>query len=280
MTERNGLGAALVCGAGHSGSTLLGMVLGSHSSAFYMGEGGKVRFLDDPKKPMRKRVCKICGEACPVWSGFRWDQSRPLYPQVAAHVGCGLVVDTTKDEAWIMARSAELKDAGGQAHLIFLTRDGRAVVNSRIRKYPDRDAASQIQDWVEKIERSEALFDAFDGPKMRLRYEDLARDPEASARRLCDLLGMAFEADMLDFATTQHHVLGGNSGTQYIAARTRFDDPDEAFVTLNDRTRDYYRDHSGAIEIDLRWKTELSSQHAALFDQLAGQTNESMRWEA
>ena len=60
--------SVMICGAGHSGSTLLGMILGSHSQAFYMGEGGKARYLGDEKKPLRKRVCKICGEACPVWS--------------------------------------------------------------------------------------------------------------------------------------------------------------------------------------------------------------------
>jgi hypothetical protein len=280
MTIGHGVRAALICGAGHSGSTLLGMVLGSHSRAFYMGEGGKVRFLNDPKKPMRKRVCKICGERCPVWAGFVWDQSRPLYQQVSEHVDRSLIIDSTKDEAWIRARSAEVREAGGQAALIFLTRDGRAVVNSRIRKYPDRDPADQIRAWVKKIESSEALFEEFPGPKLKVRYEDLAVGSERTARALCEVLGLEFEPRMLRFAETQHHVLGGNSGTQYIAAKARFDDPEDAFVTLNDRTRDYYREHSGEIELDLRWKRELSVQHAALFDQLAGGANESMRWEA
>jgi hypothetical protein len=280
MTNGHALRAALICGAGHSGSTLLGMVLGSHSQAFYMGEGGKVRFLNDPKKPMRKRVCKICGEGCPVWTGFAWDRSEPLYQQVANHVGRNVIIDSTKDEAWIRARSDEVRAAGGQAALIFLTRDGRAVVNSRIRKYPDRDPGTQIQAWVDKIETSEALFNAYEGPKLRLRYEDLAVGSEAAARQLCDLLELDYEPGMLRFAESEHHVLGGNSGTQYIAAKARFEDPNKAFVTLNDRTRNYYREHSGEIELDLRWKNELSIQHAALFEQLAGGLNESMRWEA
>ena len=39
---------AAVCfvgGAGHSGSTLLGLVLGAHPSVFYAGEANKSRFL-------------------------------------------------------------------------------------------------------------------------------------------------------------------------------------------------------------------------------------------
>jgi hypothetical protein len=270
----------MICGAGHSGSTLLGMILGSHSQAFYMGEGGKVRYLGDSKKPMRKRVCKICGENCPVWAGFAWDQTEPLYAQIAAHVGKRLIIDSTKKDEWIETRTAELRQSGGHPHLILLTRDGRAVVNSRIRKYPEREAEIQIRDWMAQMQRSEALFERFDGPKLRIRYEELAESTEVVARQLCQFLGLEFEPTMTRFAETDHHVLGGNSGTQYIAARRKFDDPEDAFVSLNDRTRDYYREHSGNIEIDLRWKTELSVEHAALFNHLAGPTNESMKWEA
>lgn len=270
----------MVCGAGHSGSTLLGMLLGGHGAAFYMGEGGKARYLGDEKKPLRKRVCKICGEACPVWGDFRWDGEAPLYPLVAAHVGRDVIVDTTKDKRWIETRAAETRAAGGRPHLVFLTRDGRAVVNSRLRKYPERDPAQQIRDWVEKMEESQALFEAFDGPKMRVRYEDLAETPEAVARALCALLELDYEPGMLAFAENEHHVLGGNSGTQYVAARERLGDPSDAFVGLNDRTRGYYERHPGRIELDLRWRTEMSPDHLTLFEQVAGAANSPYRWDS
>ncbi len=280
MTASSVLKTIMVCGAGHSGSTLLGMILGSHSHAFYMGEGAKVRYLADEKKPLRKRVCKICGEACPVWAGFVWDRSKPLHAQVARHVDAQVIVDTTKDETWIEARSQETRALGGQAALLFLTRDGRAVVNSRIRKYPERDPAAQIRQWMDKMETSRALFDAFDGPKLHLRYEDLALDTAATIRQVCDLTGLAFEPAMLDYTATPHHVLGGNSGTQFLLAKAQYEDPDQAFVSLSDRTREYYGKHSGKIDLDLRWKHELSSAHASLFEAMAGAVNEPIKWEA
>ena len=55
------LDATWIIGAGHSGSTLLGMMLGAHSSVFYAGEAKKSVFLGDPTKPKRKRECKLCG---------------------------------------------------------------------------------------------------------------------------------------------------------------------------------------------------------------------------
>ncbi|WP_417488679.1 sulfotransferase [Maricaulis sp.] len=273
MNRVDELKAVMMCGAGHSGSTLLGMILGSHSQAFYAGEGAKVRNLGDERKPLRKRVCKICGEGCEVWAGFRWDRDRPLYEQIAAHVHRPVIIDSTKDEAWIEARAAEMNQAGGRAFLLFLTRDGRAVVNSRIRKYPDRGAEAQILQWMGKMELSKALFDRFEGPKLQISYENLSTRTEDEVRRVCEIMQIEFEPAMLRFAEQSHHVLGGNSGTQFIAAKTRFDDPDEAFVSLTDRTSAYYENHSGGIELDLRWKQELDPAHLALFEDLAGPLN-------
>ncbi len=278
MNDRARLSAVMICGAGHSGSTLLGMVLGSHSDAFYMGEGGKARYLGDEKKPLRKRVCKICGENCPIWSGFVWDGETPLYAQLAAHVRKPVIIDSTKDERWIAARASEVRTAGGTAILLMLTRDGRAVVNSRLRKYPDRDPAEQIQAWIDKMAGAEALFSKFEGPKMRVRYEDLAENSAATIEALCDLIGLDYQPGMVNFAAVEHHVLGGNSGTQFIAARSRFDDPEEAFVSLGSRTRDYYENHSGRIELDLRWKTEMKPEHLALFEQMAATANAPFQW--
>ncbi|WP_297737323.1 sulfotransferase family protein [uncultured Maricaulis sp.] len=278
MYDGSRLTAVMMCGAGHSGSTLLGMILGSHSDAFYMGEGGKARYLGDEKKPLRKRVCKICGEDCPVWAGFEWDGETPLYAQVAAHVGKPVIIDSTKDEGWIEARAAEVRSSGGTPVLLMLSRDGRAVVNSRLRKYPDRDPVGQIQAWVDKMAAADALFEAFEGPKMRVRYEDLAENSATTIEVLCRLIGVDYQAGMANFAAVEHHVLGGNSGTQFIAARSRFDDPDEAFVSLGSRTRDYYENHSGRIELDLRWKTEMKPEHLALFEQMAATANAPFQW--
>ncbi|WP_040500465.1 sulfotransferase family protein [Henriciella marina] len=278
MQQQSRLTAVMICGAGHSGSTLLGMILGSHTDTFYMGEGGKARYLGDGSKPLRKRVCKICGEICPVWGGFDWDGISPLYEAVAIRVGKQVIIDSTKDEAWIRARADEVRRVGGTTILLFLSRDGRAVVNSRLRKYPDREPGAQIQAWVDKMASAQALFDDFEGLKMRVRYEDLAENSATTIKTLCALIGVDYQPAMADFTAAEHHVLGGNSGTQFVAARSRFEDPDAAFVSLGPRTRDYYENHSGGIELDLRWKDEMTREHVALFAQMAGKANKPFQW--
>lgn len=278
MTHRSPVKGVMICGAGHSGSTLLGLILGRAGDAFYVGEGAKIRYLHDLNKPLRKRACKVCGDDCPVWSDFHWDQVKPLYREVASHTGAHIIVDSTKNPAWIRARSDELTAAGDQGTLIFLQRDGRAVLNSRFRKYPDRDAPEQIRSWMDQISASQSAYDAFAGPKLVVRYEALATQPEAIVRQICDVAGLPYRADMLAFNDGESHPLGGNTGTQFVAARGKVASDPDAILKLTPRTHDYYAKHSGDIKLDLRWKTEMSAPHLALFNDMAGDFNADMAW--
>jgi Sulfotransferase family len=278
MTHGSPIRGVMICGAGHSGSTLLGLILGRAKGAFYVGEGAKIRYLHDLKKPLRKRACKVCGDACPVWSDFHWDQDQPLYRQVAAHTGACIIVDSTKNPAWIQARSDELRAAGDQGALIFLQRDGRAVLNSRFRKYPDRDAAEQVRSWMDQISASRAAYEGFDGPKIIVRYEELATRPEVIVRKICSVADLPYHPDMLAFNEGESHPMGGNTGTQFVAARDRVADDPDAILKLTPRTHDYYAKHSGDIRLDLRWKTEMSAPHLALFNEMAGEFNADMAW--
>lgn len=266
-----------ICGAGHSGSTLLGLLLGSHSSAFYLGEAKKARFVGDPNKPARKRGCKFCGDDCPVWGDYRWSDDENLYEAVAARTGASVLIDSTKGLSWLQKRSAELDALGHRRVVLFLTRDGRAVINSRLRKYPDRDLDGQIDQWVEQIESTSTFVDAQTGPTMQVQYEALATDPTAVLSAICDLAGIAFEPAMLAYESHEHHVLGGNNGTQFLAARDR-DTPKD--VEVGDRHGDYYASHDRGIHLDLRWLEELAPDALARFEARAGDLNAPMAWEA
>ncbi len=269
----------MICGAGHSGSTLLGLLLDSHSRCFYMGEGGKVRYLGDERKALRKRACKICGDRCEVWSRFQWNEANALYPQVADHVGASVIVDSTKNVAWLRERIDEAQRAGVTLHLLMLLRDGRAVMNSRFRKYPERDAETQIRAWMTQIEATRSLFDTFTGNKSLIRYEQLATQPENVMTQLCRSLGLRFEPAMICFDQFAHHPLGGNNGTQYLATRARDGRPGGTTVSVGERSRGYYQRHPAGIQLDLRWQQELDEEHRALFDRVAGDFNEPIAWE-
>jgi hypothetical protein len=275
--ENTTLDAVMVCGAGHSGSTLLGLILGGMDRAFYVGEGGKIRYLHDPRKPLHKRVCKICGETCPVWSGFHRRTDKPLYRQVADHTGASILIDTTKDPAWIEERTRELKAAGDGAHLVLLLRDGRAVVNSRLRKYPDRAPEDEIERWLRQVRAGIALFEAFDGLKQRIHYEELSRNPQAVIENLCAAFSLPFDPEMLAYQGKEHHPLGGNNATQFVASNGQADDGRKSFVSLSGRGRPFYENLDGRIEPDNRWEREFSPSHAHLFEKIAGKFNAQLR---
>lgn len=268
----NPLTVIQICGAGHSGSTLLGLVLGSHSQAFYLGEAKKARFVGDPNKPARKRACKFCGDDCPVWGGYRWSDDDNLY-EVAARLGSAqTLIDSTKGLSWLEKRGRELDERGHKRVVLFLQRDGRAVINSRYRKYPERSLEQQIAQWAEQIEATREYFAAQTVPKAVVRYEEFATDPARIVQELCTLASLPYEPDMLRYESQEHHVLGGNNGTQYLAK------PGSA-VEPGERHAGYYKSHDRGIRLDLRWHEEMPADVLAAFEEQAGAINAPMAWE-
>lgn len=263
-----------IAGAGHSGSTLLGLLLGSHPEAFYAGEAAKTRFLGDGRKPEHKRVCKLCGPDCPVWGDFVVREEPDLYEQLARTTGASTVIDSTKNLNWLTRQSQAVQIHGGRAALIFLQRDGRAVINSRVRKYPEREPRQLIASWVQRMNDTQAFFDAFEGRKTVVRYEELASAPRRTLRTTCAALDVPFDDAMLDFAAREHHVLGGNNGTQWQVGRRL----DETFVELSDRTREYYGEHPEGIVLDLRWLDELPAHVLHLFEREAAPWSTKLAW--
>jgi hypothetical protein len=268
-----------IAGAGHSGSTLVGMVLGSLPDCFYAGEAGKTRYLHNSKKDPRKRMCKLCGPECPVWSGFHVRGDIDLYEQISQTVDKPIVIDSTKNLKWLRERVRSLEATSSVPHFIFLQRDGRAVINSRVRKYPNKDPEDLIGAWVERMVETQALFDELTCPKAILRYEEFASEPERMTRQLCQFLNIDYLSDVLDFYLHEHHPLGGNNGTQLLVARHQGPNPERPYQRIGDRSREYYEKHIAGIKLDLRWKTELDPEIARLFDRVAGDVNDSLRWE-
>ncbi len=266
-------------GAGHSGSTLLGLMLGAHPEVFYAGEAKKSSFLGDERKPLKKRVCKLCGPSCVIWGALSPEDfvQRDLYEVLSDRTGRPVVVDSTKSIEWIERGIASVRARGAEAELVFLQRDGRAVVSSRLRKYPETSATDHARAWREQMERSRAFADAFGRPVLELRYEALATAPERELRRACTHLGLTFDPAMLTPWTTEQHPLGGNSGTQWLMAREQ--PKDGSVVSLGDKTREYYEAHPPAIVFDERWRRELSAEALAAFEAEAGATNAPYAWE-
>jgi Sulfotransferase family len=276
-----------IAGTGHSGSTLLGLLLGNHSSSFFCGEGKKSLYLQKENAPAHKRFCKFCGADCPIWSDLLLTPELDLYEALAQQIWhkqqqrSTLMIDSSSGIDWIQ-RQWQTVTTSAQPYLIFLQRDGRAVVNSYRRKYPERDLSEIIQNWRNKIQQTQELFDEFRGAKLIVHYEELALHTDIVLERLCEFLGIAYEPEMRNFGNAEYHVLGGNNGTQYLVAhRQAQTHPDKAQQFLSRMAapnRQHYQTHNADIVLDVRWQTELSDAQQTLFEQLVGDLNQAFVW--
>jgi hypothetical protein len=278
LQERANKKVCFIAGVGHSGSTLLGFVLGSHSHCFYAGEAEKTGHLHNSQEPEEKRVCKICGADCPVWHDFVVCEGVDLYEQISTRTKKTIIVDSTKNTRWIRKQIDTLSNTTSELFVIFLQRDGRAVINSWIRKYPARGAGELIGNWARQVGWTQALFDRFDGKKIKVRYEELATEPERVTRELCAFLEIAYQPDMLSFYQHEHHPLGGNNGTQFLVAKAQGGGIKNPYALLSDRNRAYYRNHPLGIRLDMRWEQEIDPEVGRLFDKMAGQINAELEW--
>lgn len=266
-----------VSGAGHSGSTLLGIALGAHPRVFYAGEARKSLFLGDLRKPLRKRVCKVCGPQCPVWNHLARAEGEDLYEALSRRTGRPIVVDSTKLPTWLEEQTATLGARRVAMHMIYLQRDGRAVLASQLRKYPEEAAREHAERWAQRIRDTDALAARFPGPVTHVRYEELATRPEPTLRALADAIGLAWDPAMLDPWHTEQHPLGGNAGTQSLIEGARTQVGGELGIAGEKRA--YYENHPRGFVLDQRWRRELDALSLAVFDEVAGEINARFAWD-
>ncbi len=91
-----------------------------------------------------------------------------------------------------------------EARVVVLIRDGRAVVNSRMRQ-PNWEkniiGASKI--WSRDAHRYKSLVSSpYSDQVISVRYEQLILNPEESLRKICSFLGENYEPEMLDETNT------------------------------------------------------------------------------
>jgi hypothetical protein len=96
-----------------------------------------------------------------------------------------------------------------RTRVVFLARDFRAVVHSKMKRSQSLEAAAL--GWRNKMLQIEALTrDIPERHKMRLRYESLCEDPRRELTRLCEFLEVDFSESMLHRPTEDIHHIGGS----------------------------------------------------------------------
>lgn len=257
------LTVAFILGEGYSGSTLLDLLLGSHSRMVGLGEVNAEAFdafLDE------NQLCTCLQRArdCHFWNkvlarlteltgreAFRLgdgggdpetitQNTIDLFRAVRDVSGAEILVDSSKrfQRTYRIARSGVIRPK-----VIHLLRDGRAVAYSYSKRgKPFREAVlqwqivnAQIKDWLESYEAPENIS---------VRYEHLCEEPVKVVRDICDFLGVDWETQMMLFGRKTHHNVRGNP---------------MRFRTTN-----------STIKLDETWKDKVGENDLRWFEELTG----------
>ncbi|RLC81454.1 MAG: hypothetical protein DRI61_03885 [Chloroflexi bacterium] len=274
-----------ILGSGHCGSTLLDLLLNGHSQVLGLGEIRAMhRYIalakgaglpSSPGKdwlevkshpfdtPLWQKV-RECYEATsgrqfdeidlrfPRWSKLlRWQEgdikkwnepNEALLMCLHKVSGAKVLTDSSKSPH----RLYLLRKAGVyKIKVIHLVRDGRAIVNSYLRKYGDIMVA--LRRWAGPALTAFYLKRLFpERDWLRVRYERLCTDPEGTLKEICSFVRIEFEPQMLAYRSHPYFGIGGN--------RMR-EGSDER------------------IYLDEAWKQQLSLKHRLTFALTVGWVN-------
>jgi hypothetical protein len=304
------VGVVYICSAGHSGSTLLDLILGSHSRMVSLGE---VVFVPSSMVIGKDCSCGAAMSTCEYWQrllqcmerrygvdfwqeprklnlGFfhghrnvdferltrwyviRWKAQHAMraaeimlgapvfstltrefrrglsttfdyYDCARAAAGRPIVVDSSKHYIKGISLYQSRPD---EVRLILLSRDGRGVMHSHVKRGVSRDYA--ISAWRNYYRRALPLIQRAvpESHVLRLQYEDLATNPESVVRNICSFTGIDFESRMLDFGSCEHHITEGN---------------------------DMRSSDSSEIRLSTAWRHELSAADLEVFERRCGGIN-------
>lgn len=285
-----------ILGTGHCGSTLLDLILGSHSNMFSLGEVYRI-ISSNPPIP----ICDICEEDCEFWtpellSKIRASYSNSSLNRISRKLGVmeakevsfyrllfkaskkNILIDSTKKPSWINRNRSKLELSNIQPILVYLSRDGRAVVNSYFRKYPQRGLDKIANNWIKRIKKINSCYDAWEGEgKIHIRYEDLAKNPIQTIEKLTLFLKLPFEKEMMMFWSCSHHLVNGNAGTKSMLLKFR--DNERYEVWVDEKGKEYYKNRELGIKFDERWRSELNIEQTSIINGIIGNLNSDLKEE-
>ena len=280
----------IVC-LGHSGSTLLGNILGGHSSIFHIGE------LVAPMQKGKKIICMDCqDEPCPVWGKtitqkdllrehrrFEfWKKSRikfrlndlmelrykSIYERLFNSMEeVSFIVDSSKNIDWY---KFQRKNNSFNVRYVFLKREPKAVISSLMRVH-NNDLKNVVDIVKQSIANLNYFFHQLQSDQVIvMSYEKLATDFQTQIKFMAVSLGIKVEKGMYEFNQYRHHLIGGN---QAVIIQKIFKKASKlsSIHGYNEGLNDYsfYKDLSG-ISLDERWKTKLSQKQMDYIDQELG----------
>jgi LPS sulfotransferase NodH len=187
-----------------SGSTLLRMILGSHSQLYAPHE----LHLSSLQVTMKDKYIRDSMDALNLGeldlTIMLWDQ---VLSTALARSGKTTLVEKTPHHVFMWPRLAA---SWPDARFVFLLRHPAAILDSWRRARTNQsepDAIASVARYVTKVDEARRRLEGH-----TIRYEDLVDDPVGETKQLCEYLGVDFEPEMLDYGRLDHGPLRAGLG--------------------------------------------------------------------
>jgi hypothetical protein len=245
-----------IASLGHSGSTLLDLVLGGHTRVVGLGEVGRSVIPSGSEATDSPAPSCSCGHEardCTFWGGvLRRLADEPgaadarryeiVLEAFADSFGADTVlVDSSKYLRWLRVLSTL---GGVDLRVLFLVRDVRSFTISEIDNVARKRAAGQayrgigpfaaFRRWHCENHKTHDFLAASALPVLTLGYEELCLAPERIVPQICRFLDLPHEPSMLALERSASHVLRGNRMRHDSGRRTVSYDP--RWLVRNDWT--------------------------------------------
>jgi len=165
-----------------------------------------------------------------------------LYDTILSSLSEDIVVDSTKDYLKAVGVYRKRPD---NTRIILLSRDGRGVLYSRIKRGVKRRVG--VASWKNYYSRGMPVLyrHISDEHILRIQYERLASEPETVLKVLTQFLEIEYEGSMLDFSNYTHHVTNGNNMRFIKSASIQVDESWKS--NLLEEDIQYFNYHAGAM---------------------------------
>jgi hypothetical protein len=254
----------------HSGSTLLGFLLGSHPQAALVGH------LENFERRLRDKgrvECKVCGGPCEVWGRYMQVLERPYYHRAAFETfGRPIVVDTSQAASWAAFNQPHV----GHSVYVYLLRHGLASLR-RTKNRRGGLTRRLIEEWKgahHDIRKFLAGVPSED--QITVRYEELATDPSAVLRQVCGVAGVDYDPIMLKYWLVEHHALSGNNKPFNVV---RLHQQKLSTDSLGQEDQAFFEEVGYGIKLDTRYLSEYTPREVRLFNLLAGRFHKRLGYE-
>lgn len=218
----------LIRGLGHSGTTILDLILGAHSSIIGIGEGirtlrGTIKKDTMPQKIRSEEGYKIpctCGKIvkyCDIWGNTIQylisndnenlsEKFSYLSERIYKVYGNDKIIVDSSQSDWDSITDLNEKY---DIKILFLTRDIRSWVNSVTKKY-NGNIIKNIWTWNRTYTRFENFLIKNKIDFFKLGYEELALETDVILQKIIEWLDLKYDKELLNVLNSKSHIIAGN----------------------------------------------------------------------